>query len=124
MNNLLPIFISCTPLKIHILRFSRAMEPMTLGSPTHSPPGSPNTSYLPPFLMGEFNQPSTPRTGSLSPTKRSPFAFGMSNYMEYIHMICMCLTPLIYNFSNVASCSNFHTTRTTIQYSDTFETFQ
>ncbi|XP_077291284.1 nucleoporin 35 [Arctopsyche grandis] len=54
------------------------MEPMTLGSPTHSPPGSPNTSFLPPFLMGEFNQPSTPRTGSLSPTKGRTLAFGAS----------------------------------------------
>ncbi|XP_063532614.1 nucleoporin Nup35 [Cydia strobilella] len=52
------------------------MEPMTLGSPTHSPSGSPNVGYLPPFLLGEINPPSTPRTNSLSPTKGRNLAFG------------------------------------------------
>lgn len=52
------------------------MEPMTLGSPTHSPSGSPNVGYLPPFLLGEINAPSTPRTNSLSPTKGRTLAFG------------------------------------------------
>lgn len=53
------------------------MEPMTLGSPTHSPSGSPNVGYLPPFLLGEINPPTTPRTNSLSPTKGRSLAFGM-----------------------------------------------
>ncbi|XP_047985772.1 nucleoporin Nup35-like [Leguminivora glycinivorella] len=52
------------------------MEPMTLGSPTHSPSGSPNVGYLPPFLLGEINPPTTPRTNSLSPTKGRNLAFG------------------------------------------------
>ncbi|KAM3961582.1 nucleoporin 35 [Aphomia sociella] len=52
------------------------MEPMTLGSPTHSPSGSPNVGYLPPFLLGEINPPATPRTNSLSPTKGRSLAFG------------------------------------------------
>ncbi|XP_049866437.1 nucleoporin Nup35 [Pectinophora gossypiella] len=52
------------------------MEPMTLGSPTHSPSGSPNVGYLPPFLLGEINPPTTPRTNSLSPTKGRSLAFG------------------------------------------------
>ncbi|VVC88514.1 nucleoporin Nup35 [Leptidea sinapis] len=52
------------------------MEPMTLGSPTQSPPGSPNVGYLPPFLLGEINPPTTPRTNSLSPTKGRSLAFG------------------------------------------------
>ncbi|KPJ14912.1 Nucleoporin NUP53 [Papilio machaon] len=52
------------------------MEPMTLGSPTHSPSGSPNVGYLPPFLLGEINPPTTPRTNSLSPTKGRNMAFG------------------------------------------------
>ncbi|KAI8429269.1 hypothetical protein MSG28_007773 [Choristoneura fumiferana] len=52
------------------------MEPMTLGSPTHSPSGSPNVGYLPPFLLGEINPPATPRTNSLSPTKGRNLAFG------------------------------------------------
>lgn len=52
------------------------MEPMTLGSPTHSPSGSPNVGYLPPFLLGELNPPTTPRTNSLSPTKSRNLAFG------------------------------------------------
>lgn len=52
------------------------MEPMTLGSPTHSPSGSPIISYMPPFLMGEINAPTTPRTNSLSPTKGRNLAFG------------------------------------------------
>lgn len=49
---------------------------MTLGSPTHSPSGSPNVGYLPPFLLGEINPPATPRTNSLSPTKGRSLAFG------------------------------------------------
>ncbi|CAH2075594.1 unnamed protein product, partial [Iphiclides podalirius] len=49
---------------------------MTLGSPTHSPSGSPNVGYLPPFLLGEINPPTTPRTNSLSPTKGRSLAFG------------------------------------------------
>lgn len=49
---------------------------MTLGSPTHSPSGSPNVGYLPPFLLGEINPPTTPRTNSLSPTKGRNLAFG------------------------------------------------
>lgn len=49
---------------------------MTLGSPTHSPSGSPNVSYLPPYLLGEINPPTTPRTNSLSPTKGRNLAFG------------------------------------------------
>lgn len=54
---------------------------MTLGSPTHSPSGSPNVGYLPPFLLGEINPPTlstlSPRPNSLSPTKgRSGLAFG------------------------------------------------
>ncbi|XP_045493022.1 nucleoporin Nup35 [Colias croceus] len=52
------------------------MEPMALGSPTHSPSGSPNVGYLPPFLLGEINPPTTPRTNSLSPTKARNLAFG------------------------------------------------
>ncbi|XP_023940278.1 nucleoporin Nup35 [Bicyclus anynana] len=56
------------------------MEPMTLGSPTHSPSGSPNVGYLPPFLLGEINPPTmtpmSPRTNSLSPTKGRSLAFG------------------------------------------------
>ncbi|KAL0840047.1 hypothetical protein ABMA28_015371 [Loxostege sticticalis] len=52
------------------------MEPMTLGSPPHSPSGSPNVGYLPPFLLGEINPPTTPRTNSLSPTKGRSLAFG------------------------------------------------
>ncbi|XP_075970944.1 nucleoporin 35 [Anticarsia gemmatalis] len=52
------------------------MEPMTLGSPTHSPSNSPNVGYLPPFLLGEINPPTTPRTNSLSPTKGRSLAFG------------------------------------------------
>lgn len=52
------------------------MEPMTLGSPTHSPSGSPNVGYLPPFLLGEINAPATPRINSLSPTKGRALAFG------------------------------------------------
>ncbi|KAL4704004.1 hypothetical protein ACJJTC_018044 [Scirpophaga incertulas] len=52
------------------------MEPMTLGSPPHSPSGSPNVGYLPPFLLGEINPPTTPRTNSLSPTKGRNLAFG------------------------------------------------
>ncbi|CAF4904557.1 unnamed protein product [Pieris macdunnoughi] len=52
------------------------MEPMALGSPTHSPSGSPNVGYLPPFLLGEINPPTTPRTNSLSPTKGRSLAFG------------------------------------------------
>lgn len=51
---------------------------MTLGSPTHSPSGSPNVGFLPPFLLGEINPPSTPRTNSLSPTKGRNLAFGKS----------------------------------------------
>lgn len=49
---------------------------MTLGSPTHSPSNSPNVGYLPPFLLGEINPPTTPRTNSLSPTKGRSLAFG------------------------------------------------
>ncbi|CAH2106972.1 unnamed protein product [Euphydryas editha] len=56
------------------------MEPMTLGSPTHSPSGSPNVGYLPPFLLGEINPPTlsslSPRPNSLSPTKGRSLAFG------------------------------------------------
>lgn len=56
------------------------MEPMTLGSPTHSPSGSPNVGYLPPFLLGELNPPTlsslSPRPNSLSPTKGRSLAFG------------------------------------------------
>nr|XP_026490073.1 nucleoporin Nup35 [Vanessa tameamea]XP_026490074.1 nucleoporin Nup35 [Vanessa tameamea] len=56
------------------------MEPMTLGSPTHSPSGSPNVGYLPPFLLGEINPPPlsslSPRPNSLSPTKGRSLAFG------------------------------------------------
>lgn len=54
------------------------MEPMTLGSPTHSPSGSPNVGYLPPFLLGEMNAPATPRINSLSPTKGRTLAFAGS----------------------------------------------
>lgn len=53
---------------------------MTLGSPTHSPSGSPNVGYLPPFLLGELNPPTlsslSPRPNSLSPTKGRSLAFG------------------------------------------------
>lgn len=58
------------------------MEPMALGSPTHSPSGSPNVGYLPPFLLGEINPPTlsslSPRPNSLSPTKGRSLAFGKS----------------------------------------------
>ncbi|XP_041976396.1 nucleoporin Nup35 [Aricia agestis] len=59
------------------------MEPMTLGSPPHSPSSSPNVGYLPPFLLGEINPPPlggmSPRTNSLSPTKGRNLAFGSSS---------------------------------------------
>ncbi|CAG9784815.1 unnamed protein product [Diatraea saccharalis] len=59
------------------------MEPMTLGSPPHSPSGSPNMSYLPPFLLGEINPPTTPRTNSLSPTKGRNVGFGSPTSPTY-----------------------------------------
>lgn len=74
------------------------MEPMTLGSPTHSPSGSPNVSYLPPFLLGEINPPSlaglSPRTNSLSPTKGRSVAFG-----NIFRFICTSLYYLIFTLS-------------------------
>ncbi|XP_054729576.1 nucleoporin Nup35 [Anastrepha obliqua] len=45
------------------------MEPMTLGSPGGSPATNPSP-YLPPFLMGDAQIPSTPRN-TLSPNKGS-----------------------------------------------------
>lgn len=66
------------------------MEPMTLGSPTHSPSGSPNVGYLPPFLLGELNPPTlsslSPRPNSLSPTKGRSLAFG--EYLLKSYYIC------------------------------------
>ncbi|GBP45046.1 Nucleoporin Nup35 [Eumeta japonica] len=52
------------------------MEPMTLGSPSNSPSGSPNVGYLPPFLLGEITVPVSPRPISVSPTKGRSLAFG------------------------------------------------
>uniref|UniRef100_A0A1A9WCD1 Nucleoporin NUP53 n=1 Tax=Glossina brevipalpis TaxID=37001 RepID=A0A1A9WCD1_9MUSC len=53
------------------------MEPMNLGSPT-SPTSSP---YLPSFLMGEQQTPTTPRNNSLSPNKAAGrrLSFGFTN---------------------------------------------
>ncbi|XP_013115623.1 nucleoporin Nup35 [Stomoxys calcitrans] len=42
------------------------MEPMALGSPSGSPATNP---YLPSFLLGEQQTPSTPRNNTLSPNK-------------------------------------------------------
>lgn len=69
------------------------MEPMTLGSPTHSPSSSPNVGYLPPFLLGEVNAPSTPRTNSLSPTKARTLAFG--TYYYFVMLIITFINFLI-----------------------------
>lgn len=56
------------------------MEPMTLGSPpSGSPSGSNSSGFLPSYLMGETNVPTTPRNNTLSPTKGRPLAFGNYN---------------------------------------------
>lgn len=78
------------------------MEPMTLGSPTHSPSGSPNVGYLPPFLLGEINPPTTPRTNSLSPTKGRNLAFGKS--LKDLHKMFLFLhknTSFYYRILNI-----------------------
>uniref|UniRef100_A0A1L8DY11 Nucleoporin NUP53 n=1 Tax=Nyssomyia neivai TaxID=330878 RepID=A0A1L8DY11_9DIPT len=55
------------------------MEPMTLGSPAGSPVGlAPGSAFLPAFLIGEQNTPTTPRNTTLSPEKGRSIAFGAS----------------------------------------------
>ncbi|XP_055843979.1 nucleoporin Nup35 [Episyrphus balteatus] len=53
------------------------MEPMTLGSPSGSP-ATGTSPYLPSFLMGEPNAPSTPRNNTLSPNKGRNISFAPS----------------------------------------------
>lgn len=52
------------------------MEPMTLGSPGSPAQGGSSSGFLPPFLMGESNIPTTPRNNTLSPAKGRAMAFG------------------------------------------------
>ncbi|XP_011559308.3 nucleoporin Nup35 [Plutella xylostella] len=93
------------------------MEPMTLGSPTHSPSGSPNVGYLPPFLLGEINPPATPRTNSLSPTKGRSLAFGsptspqtstpdQKNYRQNFSMHQQAIYNQQNMFSNIPASPN------------------
>lgn len=51
---------------------------MALGSPTGSPAAG-TSPFLPSFLMGESNMPSTPRSNTLSPTKNRSLAFGATS---------------------------------------------
>lgn len=54
------------------------MEPMTLGSPGGSPAA--NSPYLPAFLMGDNQIPTTPRN-TLSPNKGARnISFGMNQF--------------------------------------------
>lgn len=51
------------------------MEPMALGSPSGSPATNP---YLPSFLLGEQQTPTTPRNNTLSPNKARNLSFGFA----------------------------------------------
>lgn len=51
---------------------------MTLGSPSGSPATGGTSPYLPSFLMGESNAPSTPRNNTLSPNKGRNISFAPS----------------------------------------------
>lgn len=55
---------------------------MTLGSPTGSPAAG-TSPYLPSFLMGDSNPPTTPRNNTLSPTKATSPGVGPTSPPDF-----------------------------------------